>query len=391
MHLTTHAKKQIDMPFSDFYRGKKVLVTGDTGFKGSWIACWLTTLGAKTYGIGLAPETVPSLFEILQLAKLLKHTFLDIRDAEKLNDYIKEIKPDIVFHLAAQAIVRLSYKIPIETLTTNFIGTAHILHAIQKAGYTAEKPCALVVVTSDKCYENLETSRAYCEEDKMGGHDIYSVSKGAVELLVSSWRRSFFMPFDGSTPAVYMASCRAGNVIGGGDWTPDRIVPDCIKSLICNMPITIRNPESIRPWQHVLEPLSGYLLVGALLGGNTNDKKSYCTAWNFGPGEESERSVKELCDAIIRYWGSGSVVPIPTDDTMHEARYLKLSIDKAKRYLKWRPVWDFNKAVEQTVSWYRTANEYKSDSQSMQRMLLSQIELFIGDAVKKKVPWATYR
>jgi CDP-glucose 4,6-dehydratase len=377
------------MPFGSFYKGKKVLVTGDTGFKGSWLASWLTLLGAETYGLGLEPDTKPSLFKILRLDKQIKHTVLDIRDGAKLYRYIRKVRPDVVFHLAAQAIVRLSYQIPIETLNTNFMGTANLLYAIQKAGYTTRKPCAIVVVTSDKCYENMEMSRPYCEDDRVGGHDIYSASKGAVELLVSSWRRSFFELSDDSAQSVFMASCRAGNVIGGGDWAMDRIVPDCIKSLISNKPIQIRNPQSIRPWQNVLEPLSGYLLVGALLGQNQKDKKFCCSAWNFGPGEESERRVQELCDAIIRYWGSGSAVHVPTNDNKHEARWLKLSTDKAKQLLKWRPVWDFEKAVEQTVSWYRLANECNYDSQEMSLKMRSKIELFIGDAAKKSIPWAT--
>lgn len=375
------------MPFKSFYDSKKVLVTGDTGFKGSWLVTWLMQLGAEVHGFGLLPNTDPSLFEILRLEKEINHRILDIRDPEKVQQCIKDIRPDVVFHLAAQSLVRLSYSIPLETLDTNFMGMANLLDAIGKAGYTSANPCVVVVITSDKCYENRETYNAYREEDQMGGHDIYSVSKGAVELLVSSWRRSFFTPSDGSSPAILTATCRAGNVIGGGDWAADRVVADSIKMLVRGEPIRVRNPNSIRPWQHVQEPLSGYLHVGAVLGTDREKRSEYLTAWNFGPGRDSERTVGELCDVIVRHWDGGSWEHTPEESALHEAQFLKLSIDKAWHYLGWHPVWDFDKAVEQTVLWYRLAHDCSYDSETMLQKTRAQIEQYMNDAASQSLEW----
>ena len=377
------------MPFDSFYQGRRVLVTGDTGFKGSWLASWLTELGAEVFGLGLPPATDPSLFDILRLGERIRHTDLDLREPEAVRAHIGEVRPDVVFHLAAQAIVRLSYRIPVDTLATNFMGTAHLLDAIRRADYTPDQACSVVVVTSDKCYDNRETCYAYREYDPVGGHDIYSMSKGAAELLASSWRRSFFAPPEGQAPAVRLATCRAGNVIGGGDWAADRIVVDCMAALTQGQPITIRNPLSIRPWQHVLEPLSGYLQLGAAMATQPDQAAHLCSAWNFGPGRESQCTVGTLCDAIVRHWGNSSWSHAAESDPVHEARFLKLAIDKASHYLGWAPVWGFDTTVEHTVGWYRLAHESGYDTATMQRHTYEQIRQYVADASQRTVRWTT--
>jgi len=374
------------MPFGDFYRSKKVLVTGHTGFKGSWLATWLDILGAEVYGIALEPNTEPALFDLLHLEDRLNHCILDLREPEPLAERVASIRPDLVFHLAAQPIVRLSYEIPLETLATNVMGTAHVLNAVDRAGYGPERPCGVVVITSDKCYENRETYTAYREDEPMGGHDVYSASKGMAELLVASWRRSFHTGAGGA-PSVRLASCRAGNVIGGGDWSADRIMVDAMNALMAGQPIPVRNPLSVRPWQHVLEPLSGYLQVGAALmaEGNGPDCR---TSWNFGPGRESERTVAELCDALVAVWGGGTWTHSPDQEAVHEARFLKLAIDKAWHFLGWQPVWDFKTTIEQTVSWYKLAHESGFDTVALRGKTHDQITGYARDAAVKGVPWA---
>jgi CDP-glucose 4,6-dehydratase len=373
------------MPFHSFYAGKRVLVTGDTGFKGAWLASWLKDLGADVHGLGLEPGTDPALFTILRLAERVQHTTLDIRHAEDLRRYIGNLRPDVVFHLAAQAIVRLSYQVPLETLETNVMGTANLLYAIGAAGYTPKRPCTVVAITSDKCYENRESYYAYREEDPMGGHDVYSMSKGAAELVVASWRRAFYSRLPG-TP-VRLASCRAGNVIGGGDWAPDRVVADAMRAMARGEPIPVRNPRSIRPWQHVLEPLSGYLQVGAELGRRGAEARQCETAWNFGPGRSSERTVGDLCDAVVHHWGGGSWVHTPEPNATHEAVHLKLSIDKAAHYLGWQPAWEFDATVRQTVAWYRAAHDCRYDTDTMRRKTHEQIQEYMRDAAAQSLRW----
>lgn len=374
------------MPFGEFYRSRRVLVTGDTGFKGAWLCSWLKALGAEVYGLGLAPNTSPALFDVLKLGDDLRHSTVDIRNPAALAEAVAQVRPDVVFHLAAQALVRASYEEPLLTFSTNVMGTAHLLAAIQSAGYTPQQPCAVVVVTSDKCYENRESYYGYREEDSLGGHDVYSASKGCAELVVSAWRRSFFATGSG-TPAVRLASCRAGNVIGGGDWSADRIVVDSIRSLSRGEAIPVRNPNSIRPWQHVLESLSGYLRVGeAVMNGEEGAR--FCTSWNFGPGHGSERSVRELCDALVRHWGSGSWEHRQEKTTKHEACYLKLAIDKAWHHLGWQPVWDFEDAIRQTVAWYRAAHETGCDPARMRELTAAQIASFVASGAKKGLTWA---
>jgi CDP-glucose 4,6-dehydratase len=378
----------LKVPFGSFYKGKKVLVTGDTGFKGSWLVCWLNQLGADVHGFGLVPNTTPSLYDVLSLKDRMDHRTLDIRDAGQVQNYINAIRPDVVFHLAAQSLVRLSWSIPLETLHTNVLGTANLLHAIGHAGYTVAKPCTVIVITSDKCYENQETNHSYGEEDRMGGADIYSMSKGATELLVSAWHRSFFSLNQDMAPSIVMASCRAGNVVGGGDWSLDRIVPDAVKALIANEPIRVRNPNSIRPWQHVLEPLSGYLQVGAFLNQHRTIKDSVNNVWNFGPGEKSERNVGELCNAIVQCWGSGEWQQIKETNAPHESRFLKLDIKKAANTLGWQPVWGLEKVVEKTIGWYRLAHQCNYDANTMFSASIDQIQQYTSEAASKPLRWA---
>jgi len=375
------------MSFGNFFYNKKVLVTGDTGFKGSWLCFWLKQLGAKVYGLALQPNTIPSNFHILQLNKDIEHHTVDIRNFDLVKETVRKIKPEVVFHLAAQALVRLSYKLPLETLETNFLGTAYLLQSICEADYSPKSPCSVVAITSDKCYENRETLHAYCEKDAMGGHDIYSASKGAMELLISSWRKSFFSPSDWLAHGVSLVSVRAGNVMGGGDWAEDRIVVDCVKFIVQNKMIEVRNPQAIRPWQHVLEPLSGYLQLAAEIGISPGKKSELVSAYNFGPDANSERTVEELVESVIRHWGRGSRKHIKEPNAVHEATYLKLSTEKAQRILGWHPTWDFETSVQQTISWYKEAYACDFNSQKMRGLTKAQLEGYTTEATKKGLRW----
>ena len=334
----------------DAYRNKKVLVTGHTGFKGSWLCEWLLALGAEVHGLALPPPTKPSLFNQLRLARRIKsHIIGDIRDMKTVRDVVRRVKPDFVFHLAAQPIVRLSYEKPVETFETNVMGTIHVLEAVRQVfcGGSSMKQCSVVCITTDKCYENKETTRPYREDDPMGGYDPYSCSKGCDELLISSYRRSFFGTPDSP---VWVASARAGNVIGGGDWAQDRIVPDCMRALARGEPIPVRNKVSTRPWQHVLEPLGGYLTLGSALA--TRERfGDYAGGFNFGPDPKANRTVKDLVMEILK-WTKGRWVDKGDPGAVHEAGLLNLDIRKAKRVLGWMPKWNFEKTVEETVKWY---------------------------------------
>lgn len=339
------------------YKNKKVLVTGNTGFKGSWMSQWLLDMGAEVAGYALEPPTSPSVYAQLELDKNIKHFTQDIRDYEKIKNCLKEVKPDIIFHLAAQALVRDSYVNPLETMNTNIMGTANLLEAVRELGLSTN----VVIITSDKSYENREWLFGYRENDPMGGYDPYSASKGAAELVTSSWRRSFFNPENYSKHGVKVASVRAGNVIGGGDWAKDRIVPDCIRSLSKNETIHVRNPLATRPWQHVLEPLGGYLLLGTkLLSIEAEKVPLYASAFNFGPVISSNKNVKILVEEILKNWGSGDWT-YNKEDAMHEASLLNLTIDKAYHLLNWLPAWDFETTVLKTISWYKD-NHYSTRS-----------------------------
>ncbi len=359
----------------DFWQGKKVFLTGHTGFKGSWLSLWLTNLGAEVIGLSLSPDTQPSLFEQLGLVKYLTHYLGDIRDADLVAKLIHQAKPDIVFHLAAQPLVRSSYIEPVETWNINVMGTIHVLEGLKKLDY----PCAAVFITTDKCYENREWIYGYRENDPLGGYDPYSSSKAGAELAIASWRRSFFSKAHCS---VGIASARAGNVIGGGDWSKDRIVPDAIRSLVKDEPIPVRNPNATRPWQHVLEPLGGYLEVAENIYkclssiDQFSKKDDFCSAFNFGPDLASNRSVKKLVLEILNYW-SGTWLDKSDPCAVHEANLLNLVTDKAYQLLDWRPLWNFEKTVRETVVWYQESREFlSSDYQHFQELSLFQIKTY---------------
>jgi CDP-glucose 4,6-dehydratase len=374
------------MSFADTYRGKRILITGHTGFKGAWLSEWLLALGANVTGFALAPATEPSLFEQLGLARRLNHVLDDIRDFSSVRRVIDEINPDFVFHLAAQPLVRLSYGRPLETYATNVMGTVNVLEAVR----LSKHPCVVVAITTDKCYENREWVHSYREEDPMGGYDPYSSSKGAAELVIASYRRSYFSGRDSN---VKLASARAGNVIGGGDWALDRIVPDCIRALQKGEVIPVRNKVATRPWQHVLEPLSGYLWLGACLSdsqlspfaslGNSTFCSQLTSAFNFGPALASNRTVADLVQELLKHWPGG------WDDksdpkAVHEAKLLNLATDKAHHFLGWSPVWPFAETIARTASWYRLADAAATD---IRQLTTGQIEAYTQAAQVLGLRW----
>lgn len=334
--------------FNNFYRGKRVLVTGHTGFKGSWLSIWLHELGAEVIGIGLDPFTERDNYVLSGIGKRIKADIrADIRDGQRMKEIFNEYQPEIVFHLAAQPLVRLSYDKPVETYETNVMGTINIMEAIR----CTESVKVAVMITTDKCYENKEQIWGYRENEPMGGYDPYSSSKGAAEIAISSWRRSFFNPSDyGKKHHVSIASVRAGNVIGGGDWALDRIIPDCIKALETGKDIDIRSPKAIRPWQHVLEPLSGYMLLAQKMW---NEPVKYCEGWNFGPLPESISTVWEVASKVVENYGSGKLNDVSDPNALHEAKLLMLDISKAKFQLGWEPRMNISQCVELTVDWYK--------------------------------------
>ncbi len=366
--------------FADAFRNQTVWLSGHTGFKGAWLAHWLLDLGAKVHGFALPPPTAPALFDQLGLSKRLRHEIGDLRDATVVKRSVEAAQPDFVFHLAAQAIVRTSYEQPVETYATNVLGTAHVLEALRGL----KQPCAAVFITTDKCYENREWLHGYREEDPLGGYDPYSSSKAAAEIAIGSWRRSFF-----AQHPVRIASARAGNVIGGGDWAKDRIVPDCIRALQEQQAIPVRNKTATRPWQHVLEPLSGYLWLGALLANPRlakHDSQLLASAFNFGPTHESNRTVAELVTEVLKHW-PGRWEDKSDPKAVHEAKLLQLATDKAHALLGWSPAWNFQTTIEQTVKWYR-AGESKSDSLAVQRVTSAQIAAYSEAGKHLGIPWA---
>ena len=324
-----------------FYRGKRVLVTGHTGFKGSWLSLWLQGAGADVSGFALAPPTEPSLFDLARVGRDMRSEIGDVRDEGRVARFVAEVGPEIVFHLAAQPLVRESYDRPVETFATNVMGTAHVLEAARRAG-TAR---AVVVVTSDKCYENREWVWGYREDEAMGGHDPYSSSKGCAELVTAAYRRSFFA----SGPTA-VASARAGNVFGGGDWAKDRLVPDAMKAFVEGRPLLLRNPSATRPWQHVLEPLDGYLALAEAL---YNEGDAFAGGWNFGPREEDARPVREVVESLVARWGDGASWGLEPGSQPHEAHSLRLDCSKARARLGWRPRLDLETGLRWTVDWYR--------------------------------------
>jgi CDP-glucose 4,6-dehydratase len=361
--------------FADAFRGRRVLLTGHTGFKGAWLGEWLLGLGAEVHGLALAPDTTPSLFALLDLERrFASHRIVDVRDPAGVHAAVAAIHPEIVLHLAAQPLVRLSYREPAATWATNVQGTIHVLEAVRSVGGVR----ACVVVTSDKCYENREQVWGYRETDAMGGHDPYSSSKGAAELAVASWRRSFF-----TDPAgLRLASGRAGNVIGGGDWSADRIVVDFVKAIAAGAPLRLRNPSATRPWQHVLEPLSGYLWLAARL--LADDGARLADGWNFGPADASVTTVKDLADRLVAAWGQGVVECPGNAGQPHEAGLLKLDVSKAAAQLGWRGLWDVERTARETVAWYRTHHLGDADMADLTRR---QIAAYTADARTAGLAW----
>ena len=368
-------------PFGSAFAGRRVLVTGHTGFKGAWLSQWLLDLGAEVTGVSLPPNTSPSLFTQLGLAKRLRHIIGDIQNPAVLVRAVHACKPDFVFHLAAQALVRESYARPRETFSINGMGTLHMLEALKGC----KRPCAAIFITTDKCYENREWYHGYREEDVLGGRDPYSASKAVAELIIASYRDSFF-----EKHPVKVASCRAGNVIGGGDWATDRILPDCIAALQKKKPILVRNPRATRPWQHVLEPLAGYLWLAASLANpklRRTDLSSLTSAFNFGPEHESNRTVEELVTEVLQHW-PGRWQDWSNPKAPHEAGLLQLSTDKAYSLLRWRPVWNFSETIAKTVDWYRNAGRLRT-AKEFQAQTHEQIAQYVAQAGALHIPWAS--
>ncbi len=361
--------------FANAFQGKTVWLSGHTGFKGAWLAQWLVQFGARVHGFAQPPATNPSVFEQLGLAAKIESEIGDVRDAATVKKSLLRVQPDFVFHLAAQALVRYSYEQPLETYATNVMGTAHVLDALRALA----KPCAAVIVTTDKCYENREQNHDYTEEDHLGGHDPYSSSKGAAEIVTSAFRRSFF----GASP-VRIASARAGNVIGGGDWARDRILPDCIRALQRGTVIPVRNPAATRPWQHVLEPLSGYLWLAASLAADSAANAALATAFNFGPDKEANRNVGDLVREVLKSW-PGRWEDQSNPHAPHEAKLLMLSTAKAKKILRWQPAWNFETAIARTVEWYRDVNTRATVAESL---TLRQIAEYTAAARAAGTAWA---
>lgn len=355
--------------FNDFFRGKRVLVTGHTGFKGSWLSIWLHELGAEVIGVAKDPFSERDNYVLSGIGGKLKADIrADIRDGQRMKDIFAKYQPEIVFHLAAQPLVRLSYDIPVETYEANVMGTINIMEAIR----STDSVNVGVMITTDKCYENKEQIWGYRENEPMGGYDPYSSSKGCCEIAISSWRRSFFNPADyGKKHHVALASVRAGNVIGGGDWALDRIIPDCIKALEAGKPIDIRSPRSVRPWQHVLEPLSGYMLLASKMW---DEPTKYCEGWNFGPRMESVTPVWDVASMLIKNFGNGELRDLSDPNALHEAKLLMLDITKAQVSLGWKPRMNISQCIELVVDWYK---KYKS-TQDVYGLCVEEINKYLS-------------
>ncbi len=349
---------------SSFWKNKKVFITGHTGFKGSWLSLWLSNMGADVYGYSLLPNKSKNLFNILDIPSLIKKSIIgDIRDLDFLIKNIKECDPEIVFHMAAQPLVRLSYNDPIETFSTNVIGTANVMESLKACSSLKSS----VIITSDKCYENKETFESYTEDDPMGGHDPYSASKGCSELVISSYKNSFFSSETYDHHGNAVASARAGNVIGGGDWSDDRLIPDAIKCFESNKTLLIRSPNAIRPWQHVLEPLNGYMILAEKL---YNDGVEFSGGWNFGPSDSDNISVSDIVKIIVKIWDEKVEWKIDESKKKHEANILKLNCTKSRSRLNWKPKWNAERAIESTISWYKAL----ASGKDMYKFSIAQIE-----------------
>ena len=346
----------------NFWQGKRVFLTGHTGFKGSWLSLWLFSLGAEVKGYALNPPTVPSLFNEAKVSSIIDSQIGDIRDQDTLHESMTEFNPDILIHMAAQPLVRYSYDEPIETYEVNVIGTAKVLEVARSCPNVK----SIVNITTDKCYENDGRSEGYKEEDAMGGYDPYSSSKGCAELVTSSYRRSFLQE-----QGVGLASVRAGNVIGGGDWADDRLIPDILRSFEKNEPVVIRNPKATRPWQHVLEPLSGYLVLAQKM---YRDQNKYAEGWNFGPNEQDVKSVDWILNQMIGKWPNSSW-ELDSSSNPHEANFLQLDISKAESKLGWKPIWELSHTLEKIIDWHQAW----INKEDMQTVCLSEIKAYMAD------------
>ncbi len=352
---------------ASFYQGKKVLVTGHTGFKGSWLCLWLHRMGAKVVGVALDPQTERDNYVLSDVNKRLEADLrADIRNGGRIKEIFQQYQPDIVFHLAAQPLVRLSYEQPVTTYETNVMGTIHVMEAMRQT----ESVRVGIMITTDKCYENKEQLQGYRENDPLGGYDPYSSSKGAAEIAISSWRRSFMNPDDYDRHKKSLASVRAGNVIGGGDWAKDRIVPDCIRAIEAGQPIDIHSPRAIRPWQHVLEPLGGYLLLAQKMW---KEPTKFCEAWNFGPLQDSVANVWTVASKLTKYYGSGILHDASNPTAAHEAKLLTLDITKARERLGWTPRLNLDKTLQMTADWYR-----RYSTEDAGRLCEEQIDRYLG-------------
>ena len=367
--------------FNNVYKGKKVLVTGHTGFKGGWLSIWLKELGAEVIGYSIEPYTNPSLFYSAEIDKKITSIIGDIRDIDTLKQTFEAHQPEIVFHLAAQPLVRLSYSEPRMTYETNIMGTINVYEAVKQTNSVK----TIVNITSDKCYENQEWVYGYRENEPMGGYDPYSNSKGCAELITSAYRNSFFNPaYYGDMHTVSLASARAGNVIGGGDWADDRLIPDFVRAMVKEETLIIRNPKATRPWQHVLEPLSGYLWLGALMSENPT---KYAEGWNFGPLDQDGITVEEIVTESLDIWGAGDYKIIP-DEHLHEAKLLKLDISKAAWYLNWKPAYTSKTALSETIKWYKNYYKHK---QNIYEFTVQQINNYVSAATQSNVGWTTIK
>lgn len=349
----------------EFWRGRRVFITGHTGFKGSWLSLWLQRLGSDLTGYALSPPTNPSLFEVAQVGRNMRSIIGDIRDADALTRAMREARPDIVIHMAAQPLVRYSYHAPVETYATNVMGTVHLLEAVRQTNSVR----VVVNVTSDKCYENKEWLWGYRESEPLGGHDPYSNSKACAELVTAAYRNSFFNADGGR--AVAVASGRAGNVIGGGDWAQDRLIPDMFRAIEAGQPVNIRSPHAIRPWQHVLEPLGGYLMLAERL---CQDGAGYAESWNFGPADSDARPVQWIVERLTGLWGDGATWQLDQQPQPHEAHYLKLDCSKANARLGWHPRWQISDALDRIVEWHKALRE-GSDMKAFTLRQITQYEI----------------
>jgi CDP-glucose 4,6-dehydratase len=369
----------MSVPFSNFYQGKTVIVTGDTGFKGSWLSIWLRHLGAKVIGYALEPPTAPSNFAACRLHEKNTHEHGDIRDYERLYSVFREYRPEVAFHLAAQPLVRLSFDKTRYTFDANVMGTVNALEAARLTPSVR----SVVAISSDKCYQNIGTEQGYRETDPLGGYDPYSASKACAELAIAVYRDPRFQKAAAPQSDIAIASTRAGNVIGGGDWALDRIVPDTVRAIASKSDIVVRTPDAVRPWQHVLEPLSAYLWLGALM---TKDRR-YCTSWNIGPNEEIVPTVEDVVNRLLQRWTGPTRMVIERDHSAREAKLLRLDCTKANQELRWRVTWDIDRTLDSIVTWYKTF--YENQEQDMYDFTTQQIEEYRSTAREKGLAWAS--